>query len=145
MEEAASRNTTPTDPVIANIKQEWHWVRAGLEQIYSNSPDIDEIPEDVYAACVSGNAHLWCHPAGFVVTRFVGSDHDRGLLLWHAWAREQGGKHSLEYHDFFEAVALNSGCTYLETQTVHQPIVDHFINRLGYRVKVHILTKQIGQ
>lgn len=131
-------------PKIANIREEWHWVKPGLEAIYHNSPDIDEIPEDVYAACVAGNAHLWTAPDGFVITMFTQDGHRRGLQFWHSWAKEMGGKHSSRYHDFFEQIAANNGCSYLQTETVHQPLVDHFLDNLGYRVKTQILVKDIG-
>lgn len=131
-------------PVLSNIKREWHWVRQGLEDILNGSPDIDEIPEDVYAACITGNAHLWCHSAGFVVTRFIEQGEAKGLLMWHSWAKEMGGKRSIEFHNFFEQMALEHGCEYMETQTIHQALVHHFIDRLGYRVKTQILVKDIG-
>jgi hypothetical protein len=132
------------EPRIANIKQEWHWVRPGLEEIYGMSPHVAEIPEDVYAACMAGHAHLWITDDYFVVTKFGEDNGLRGLHLWHAWAKQRGDKHSLAHHDFFEGLALQNGCQYMQTQTVHQPLVDHFTDRLGYRVKVHILEKDIG-
>ena len=133
------------DITLGNIKREWHWVRPGLEAILHGSPDINELPEDIYAACITGNAHLWCHVEGFVVTRFVEQeDGEKGLLLWHAWAKQMGDSHSLQFHEFFERMALDNGCEYMETQTIHQPLVHHFIDRLGYRVKTQILVKDIG-
>ena len=132
------------DPRLANIRQEWHWVKPGLEEILANSPDINEIPEDVYASCISGQAHLWVTPDYFVVTRFLFDEEQKGLLIWKAWSKDRGNRYSIEGHKFFERLALSQQCEFMQTQTAHAPLVDHFLTNLGYRVESYILTKDIG-
>ena len=40
------------DPVIADIRDQWDWVRPALLEIKSDTPTITWRPEDVYAECV---------------------------------------------------------------------------------------------
>ena len=57
-----------TNPVIANIRAEWDWVKLGIEEVLHLDVNADYRPEDVYASCVMGESYLWVHPEGFVVT-----------------------------------------------------------------------------
>ena len=64
-----------------------------LEEIIEEDPFLDVLPEDVYTACKTENAHLWITDAGFVVTTFFGGDpytNKRTLLIWFAWAKLGG-------------------------------------------------------
>ena len=61
-------------PVLASVRNEWHWVRPAIEELLNDNPDVDAIPEDVYAACKAGVAQLWLIPNGMIVTRFEYGD-----------------------------------------------------------------------
>ena len=77
------------NPARANIREEWAWVKQGIEEILAEQPQLTFIPEDVYAACLNQEAHLWVAPEGFVITtgerdEFTGA---RTFLVWLAWAK----------------------------------------------------------
>jgi hypothetical protein len=137
--------TNSVEPILADIRKEWHWVKPGLVEIQEGMPSIDELPEDVYAACVNGQAHLWVHPSCFMITKFVVDNGRRCLLLWKSWAREKGGKSSLQWHSFFEALALQNDCSLMVISTPHAPLVDYCLTNFGYKVETYTLTKQIGE
>lgn len=132
-------------PQLANIREEWHWVRPGIEELLHANPDVNTLPEDVYHACKAGNAHLWVAPEYFVITTFeTDTDNgDRVFLLWFAWSRERGGKHSMTANSFFEEVARSQGCAGIEIQTNHQPLIDYSVGQLGYHVRTQILRKDL--
>ena len=81
-------------PVAADIRREWHWVRPAIEELLNDNPDVDAIPEDVYAACKAGIANLWVIPTGMFITRFEYGDlnNEKTLDLWFAWTKEKGGR-----------------------------------------------------
>ncbi len=83
---------TSINPRVVDIRQEWDWVKVGIEEVLREHPQLTFRPEDVYTACVTEAALLWVAPEGFVVTtgetdNFTG---DRTLLIWIAWAEERG-------------------------------------------------------
>ena len=75
----------------AQIREEWDWVKAGIEEILFEQAQLTFRPEDVYAACLNEEAHLWVAPEGFVISTseldpFTGA---RTFLLWLAWAKKR--------------------------------------------------------
>jgi len=42
------------EPQLADIRDHWHWVRDGIQEILEDQKQLTFIPEDVYAACVNG-------------------------------------------------------------------------------------------
>ena len=132
-----------TQPYLADIRAEWHWVRPGLEEILENDPLVNEIPEDVYAACVNGAASLWITDRYFVVTQMFNDNGKKGCLLWYSWSKDRGAKHSVDGHPFFEQLAINNGCQLMQTQTSKSALADHFIERLGYSLKAMVLVKTL--
>lgn len=150
MEEAASRNTNPTDPVInpalGNIRQEWDWVRRGIDEVLHLDPNATYRAEDVYAACVNGDAHLWTHPEGFVVTTFQWCKYSgrRTLMVWVAWALERGNSVAVKCRDFFEQLAVEQQCTDIEIITRHQKVADYVSENLdGWETKYMVLGKDL--
>lgn len=51
---------------LADIRTQWPWVKEGLEKVKEKCGETWR-PEDVYAACVYGNAVLYTSPDGFLV------------------------------------------------------------------------------
>jgi hypothetical protein len=132
-------------PVLADIRAEWHWVKPGIEEILQDDPDVYEIPEDVYAACVNGSAHLWITDRYFVVTKMFQDHGKKGFLLWYSWSKDRGAKYSVDAHPFFEQVARNNGCQFMQAQTSRDTLADHFINRLGYSIRTLVLAKTLQE
>lgn len=130
-------------PKIANIREEWHWVKPGLEEILEHDPHVYEIPEDVYAACMHGKANLWVTDRYFVITQTFIDGTVPGFSIWYAWSKDRGAKHSLEGHPFFERMARDMGCQVMQTQTSKPSLVTHFLDKLGYEVKSTVLVKNL--
>jgi hypothetical protein len=104
------------NPARANIREEWAWVKQGIKEILAEQPQLTFIPEDVYAACLNQEAHLWVAPEGFVITtaerdEFTGA---RTFLLWLAWAKNRGQSCAIRYLPFFTQLARDSGFKTLE-------------------------------
>ena len=74
-------------PVRADVRHEWHWVGPIVAELLKDNPDVQAIPEDIYADCRAGNAHLWVSPSYMLITEFevteysgerVSASHTRG-------------------------------------------------------------------
>lgn len=141
--DAVSANDTTDQPALADIRKEWHWVRPGIEEILDSDPHVNEIPEDVYAACVNGRAALWTTDRYFVVTQTFNDNSVLGFSIWYAWSKDRGAKHSLVGHPFFERMAREMGCQFMQTQTSRGALVDHFLRDLDYEVKTTVLVKNL--
>ena len=132
-------------PVAADIRREWHWVRPAIEELLNDNPDVDAIPEDVYAACKAGIASLWVIPTGMFITRFEYGDlnNEKTLDLWFAWTKEKGGRAAPDVHRFLEPYARAHGCAAIEFGTRYQPLINYLCDDLGYRVSTQILRKDL--
>ena len=107
------------EPQLADIRDHWHWVRDGIQEILEDQKQLTFIPEDVYAACVNGEAQLWVAPEGFVITTGLKDEYARTstLLIWIAWAEERGKDCVLKYMTFFSEEASKAGYIELEVRT----------------------------
>lgn len=115
------------DPYLADIRKEWDWVSKGVREILEGTPQLTYRAEDVYAACVSGQALLWITSEGFVVTTVEVDQHtnDRTLLVWLAWARNRGEKKAAYYLPFFEAKAREAGLQKMEVRSAVRQMIDY--------------------
>ena len=120
-------------------------MRPAIEELLNDNPDVDAIPEDVYAACKTGAAQLWVIPSGMFVTRFEYGDFngEKTLDLWFAWTRARGGRVAPEVHRFLEPYAKANGCEAIEFGTRYQPLINYLCDDLGYRVSTQILRKDL--
>ena len=107
------------EPQLADIRDHWHWVRDGIQEILEDQKQLTFIPEDVYAACVNGEAQLWVAPEGFVITTGLKDEYARTstLLIWIAWAEERGKDCVLKYMTFFSEEASKAGYIEVEVRT----------------------------
>ena len=107
------------EPQLADIRDHWHWGRDGIQEILEDQKQLTFIPEDVYAACVNGEAQLWVAPEGFVITTGLKDEYARTstLLIWIAWAEERGKDCVLKYMTFFSEEASKAGYIELEVRT----------------------------
>ena len=60
----AEDTATADKPILTHIREEWVWVKRGIEEILAEQAQLTFRPEDVYAACLNEEAHLWVAPAG---------------------------------------------------------------------------------
>lgn len=133
-----------TEPVLANVRQEWIWVKRGVEEILAEQAQLTYIPEDVYAACLNGDAHLWVAPEGFVVSteerdEFTGA---RTFLIWLAWAKDRGQCCAIKYYPFFARVAKQHGFNKIETRTPIPALEDYFLAE-GWQKDTVVYTREL--
>ncbi|SVD54103.1 uncharacterized protein METZ01_LOCUS406957 [marine metagenome] len=107
------------EPYLADIRQEWHWVKQGIEEILNEQKDLTYIAEDVYAECVNKTAQLWVAPEGFIVTTGYPDEYteSKTLLVWLAWARVKGEDCVIKYTPLLSRLAKEAGYDLLEVRT----------------------------
>jgi hypothetical protein len=77
----------------ASIRDNWDWVKSLLIRLHERDCERglpDWIPEDIYAACVSGAAHFYLAIGGFVVLQKipVNNSDKQALLVWVACSND---------------------------------------------------------
>jgi hypothetical protein len=135
------------NPVVANIRNEWSWVKAGIEEILHLDPNLTFRPEDVYASVLSGESVLYVHDNFFNVATIEVDMYSgqRTFLLWLMWAKERGGNNSVTYTKFFEDVARQMNCQRIEARSAQMPAVDYAVEKVGWKVKEIIFGKDIEE
>ena len=132
------------DPVFADIRREWHWVKPGIEAILAEDKFLSFRPEDVYAACVGQEAHLWTTDDGFVVTTgetdpFSG---ERALLVWLAAANEQGQGLVTVHEQFFMQVAREAGFSRLTVRS-RVPQMQNYLTEMGWDIETIVYSRDL--
>jgi hypothetical protein len=131
-------------PILTHIREEWVWVKRGIEEILAEQPQLTFRPEDVYAACLNEEAHLWVAPEGFVITtaerdEFTGA---RTFLLWLAWAKNRGQSCAIKYLPFFAELARENCFKNIETRTPIAALEDYFLAE-GWKKDTVIYTREL--
>jgi hypothetical protein len=140
----ADVTATGDKPTFAQVREEWVWVKRGIEEILAEQPQLTFRPEDVYAACLNGEAHLWVAPEGFVVTtvevdEFTGA---KTFLLWLAWAKNRGQSCAIKYLPFFAELARENGFKNIETRTPITALEDYFLAE-GWKKNTVVYTRDV--
>jgi hypothetical protein len=129
-------------PVVADIRKEWDWVKTGVGEILLAQPQLTYRAEDVYAECMSGNATLFILGKNFAVTtmyldKFTDS---KIFLVWLAWGRNMQNAHKLV--TFFEQVARDSGCAYIESMTSIDRLGEYHLEN-GWRLDTRVFRRDL--
>lgn len=132
------------DPIVSDVRVEWDWVGYGIQQILEEDKNLTFRPEDVYAACVNGQALLWTTDDGFVVSTsetdtFNG---EKTFLVWLAWARERGHNLAIKHRVFFEEAARGAGFSKIEVRSAVPEVKDYLINT-GWEVDTVVFTRYL--
>jgi uncharacterized protein YmfQ (DUF2313 family) len=141
---AETGTVAAVEPFVSDVRREWDWVKPGVEEILRNAKTLTYRAEDVYAACVNGQAVLWVTSEGFVVSttevdNFTGK---KTMFLWLAWAKEKGNSLVSRYQSFFERVAREAGYSYLETRSPFLGLMSH-LETNGWTVDTVVYTRAI--
>lgn len=137
---------TYKEPVLADIKKEWCWVKDGLLEVLEDNPNLTWTPEDVYAQCVYGDAFLFVADEGFVVATIHTDEFtkEKAFFVWIAWAAERGNKNVMKYLPFFEEVAKKTaGCTTIEVWTKVDKM-EVYLGSLGWDLIARVYRKQLN-
>ena len=143
-EQDADVTVTAVEPVLAHIREEWNWVKRGIEEILAEQPQLTFRAEDVYAACLNEEAHLWVAPEGFVIStaerdEFTGS---RTFFLWLAWTKDRGQSCAIKYIPFFVNIAKENGFNNIETRTPVTALERYFLAD-GWRKETVIYSREL--
>lgn len=140
----ADVTATEDKPTFAQVREEWVWVKRGIEEILAEQPQLTFRPEDVYAACLNEEAHLWVAPEGFVITtaerdEFTGK---KTFLVWLAWAKKRGASCVIKYYSFFAQVAKDNGFSNIEVRTPITALEDYLLAE-GWKKDTVIYTREL--
>jgi hypothetical protein len=132
------------DPIYASIRDYWDWAKTGLEEILAENAQLTFIPEDVFASCVSGQAHFWVAPEGFVITSREVDEftNDQTFLFWLAWAEERGQSCVIKYYSFFEQVARDAGYKKIEVRTAVNALEPYLLTE-GWTKETVVYTRKL--
>ena len=124
-----------------DIRQVWDRVRDDIEQIRIDG-DWDWKPEDVYAACVNGAAHIYMpddDDYGFIVVQLTESPFsgEQGLFVWIAYSPD--GQAQEKFGHEVEALARGVGCSFITFKSKRKG----FERRGGWRVDHVVYRKEV--
>ncbi len=142
--ESTERRSITELPVFTDIRQCWDKIKPGIVEIIKENPYLTYIPEDVYSECVNERAFLYTSSVGFLiltleVDRFT---KDKTLLLWIAYTYEKGGHEWLAHDEWFNDLAKEAGCKYLEARS-RVPEMETYTKKIGWELDTRIYRKDI--
>jgi hypothetical protein len=139
-----NKNKEFIQPVVTDIRTCWEEVRAGIQSILDTSPSLTYMPEDVYSECVNGRSMLFTSPLGFVVLS-VDTDpftHDKTLVVWLGYVYETGQNNWLNHIEWFEQIATECGCRFLEARSDVKELESYFTST-GWELETRIYNREI--
>lgn len=131
-------------PVVADIRKEWDWVKVGVKEILIDQPQLTYRPEDVYAECVNGNATLFVLGKNFAVTTVYLDKYtdDKIFLGWLTWGKNIQNAH--RYVHFFEKVARDCGCVYMEGRTSIDRLGEYYLEN-DWKLETRVFRRKLEQ
>jgi hypothetical protein len=128
-----------------DIRPLWQDIYPGILSIWREMPWRDWIPEDIYAACLTGSAALLVGEGippseGFMVCRMDQNENGKNLFIWIAWCPTDDGAATI-YKELDE-IAETNGCTAIEFVTGEPKLVE-FAKNFGYDNVMYEVRKKI--
>ena len=139
-----TKNKEIVQPVLTDIRTCWVQVKEGIEEILSANSHLTYMAEDVYSECVNDRAMLFTSPLGFVVlTIEVDPFTDaKTLVVWVGYVYETGKNNWLDHIDWFEQVAIECGCRFIEAQS-DVPELESYFTSTGWELETKIYTREV--
>ena len=133
--------------VYADVKLEWDWVKPAIKSILKEQPKLTYRVEDVYASCVNNNAVLLtAEQTRFVVVETLTDPftNKKTLNIWIAWVapEHRTGGDTETYLPFFENMALDLDCTYLECST-NKESLGRLYSSIGWALKTQVYVRDL--
>ena len=143
--ESTERRSTTRLPIPADIRQHWEVVKSGIVEILLENPTLTFIPEDVYSECVNERAFLYMSPVGFLILTIEVDQFtkDKTLLLWIAYTYNKGGHEWLAHEEWFDNLAKQAGCKYLEARS-RVPEMESYTKKIGWELDTRIYRKKVN-
>ena len=143
--ESTERRSTTRLPIPADIRQHWEVVKSGIVEILLENPTLTFIPEDVYSECVNERAFLYMSSVGFLILTIEVDQFtkDKTLLLWIAYTYNKGGHEWLAHEEWFDNLAKQAGCKYLEARS-RVPEMESYTKKIGWELDTRIYRKEVN-
>ena len=143
--ESTERRSTTESPKHADIRTCWDKVKPGIVDILKDNPLLTFIPEDVYSECVNERAFLYTSSVGFLVLTVEVDTFtkDKTLLLWIAYTYNKGGHNWLAHNEWFNDLAKQAGCRYLEARS-RVPEMESYTKQIGWELDTRIYRKEVN-
>ena len=143
--EGTERRSTTRLPIPADIRQHWEVVKSGIVEILLENPTLTFIPEDVYSECVNERAFLYMSSVGFLILTIEVDQFtkDKTLLLWIAYTYNKGGHEWLAHEEWFDNLAKQAGCKYLEARS-RVPEMESYTKKIGWELDTRIYRKKVN-
>ena len=92
------------------IKEYWDHIRHALECVIEKT-NPDWIPEDVYMACLLGQARVYLAPDGVIVFKLLTDSvtNETSLFVWAAYSKE--GDALIKYYQDVDTIAEEFGAS----------------------------------
>ena len=142
--ESTGRKSTIEEPVYTDIRKCWNVIKTGILEVLKENPHLTYIPEDVYSECVNERAFLYTSSVGFLILTVEVDQFtkDKTLLLWIAYTYEKGGHEWLAHNDWFNNLAMQAGCKYLEARS-RVPEMESYTKQIGWELDTRIYRKEV--
>ena len=143
--ESTGRKSTIEEPVYTDIRKCWNVIKTGILEVLKENPHLTYIPEDVYSECVNERAFLYTSPVGFLIltTEVDQFTKDKTLLLWIAYTYNKGGHNWLSHEEWFNNLAREAGCKYLEARS-RVPEMESYVEQIGWELDTRIYRKEVN-
>ena len=143
--ESTERRSTTELPKHADIRTCWDKVKPGIVDILKDNPLLTFIPEDVYSECVNERAFLYTSSVGFLVLTVEVDTFtkDKTLLLWIAYTYNKGGHNWLAHNEWFNDLAKQAGCRYLEARS-RVPEMESYTKQIRWELDTRIYRKEVN-
>lgn len=130
-----------------DVRTVWDKICPPIQKIHSELPWSDWRLEDIYAACLSGQAVVLVQPDmepqdAFGVVRMDTCEQTgrKSLFIWIAWCKNEEGAKQV-YEDLDE-IARNSECESIDFITGSQKLVNYAQN-FGYKKVMYEVRKEM--
>jgi hypothetical protein len=132
---------------VAEIRDEWSWVKEGVEAVHASLPVADWVPDDLFDRCNTGQAILFVSDEGFAVFMVVTNPLtlERTWFNWICWAKEGTGTGVIaKYFDYFCDLGRQLQCSRLSGETPFQKLGDMYVS-FGFRLDMSKYSFDLGE
>jgi len=142
--ESTERKSIIEEPEFADIRKCWNVVKTGILDILKENHTLTFLPEDVYSECVNERAFLYMSSVGFLILTVEVDQFtkDKTLLLWIAYTYNKGGHEWLAHEEWFNDLAKQAGCKYLEARS-RVPEMESYTKKIGWELDTRIYRKDV--
>lgn len=134
------------EPQLTDIRSCWPKIKKGIEAILEENPILTFIPEDVYSECANERAFLFTSPKGFLIlTEEVDTiTKEKTLLIWIAYTYEQGKGNWIDHVEWFNTLALNSNCKFIEARS-RVPEMREYAVANGWEIDTIVYRRHVNE